>query len=222
MQDLSDMMARVKPAALEKALSSLDWSLDDLWNEAGVSRNIIRELKKEKPLAAVQAESVADALEQPIEELFDLRERRIKRVLQEYSDDRNYLAMQLERLRMMQEKIGPGSQNLSGMPHSNTNSTSDKTGDTALRIVELEEDIADLQATLAERRKQIRSLIRKLENREERTVIEARYFDDMEWLEVCRMIYGKNKDYKRAEEMYMQKTYKLHGAAIFSMEQLVE
>lgn len=222
MLDLSDMMARVKPDALEQALIRLGWSMEDLKIQAGQSRIFMRDMNKGLPLAAVKAEEIADAVGLDVEELFDLREKKVKAMLQEYADEARYLETQFERLKMLHENIGPGSQNLSGMPHANTNSISDKTGDLAIRITETEEEIADLQQAQTERRKEIMKLIRKVKKPDHRSVIQLRYLDGADWPDICRILYGKEKDYKRATQLYTDKTYKLHGAAIAEMEMLVE
>lgn len=141
----------------------------------------------------------------------------IKKRLQQYQEDHRDFINQNERYIRLTSSIESAKvQQFDAMPGSGS-PTADKMADKIVLKLELEEDIKADKEYLEKERKALEKLIRKMSKADERAVIRMKYFDDMDWTDICRMLYRRRKDFTRAARTYLNKTYKLHGAALLSL-----
>lgn len=78
----------------------------------------------------------------------------------------------------------------------------------------LEVEIAKLHTQEKAMREKIESYIAELDNPDARAVIRMRYIDCEEWPTVTELLFKDKYDYKGNYELYQNKTFKLHGAAL--------
>lgn len=91
-----------------------------------------------------------------------------------------------------------------------------------IKIMEIEDQIRENIETEKRARQLLEILIHKISKAEERGLIRCRYIDREEWESVARLVYGRKADFQRAGVIYLQKTYKLHAAAMRSMARAAE
>lgn len=141
----------------------------------------------------------------------------IKDRLRAYTSLLREIECQKERLARHVETMGaPSSPNLTGMP-----SAPGYTGDKLLREVakkiDLEEQIAQLEAEEEAERTAIEKLIRKVKNPEERAVLRMRYLDREDWPDIAYALFHKAKDWRGNYRNYQRKIFRIHGAALVSL-----
>ena len=104
-----------------------------------------------------------------------------------------------ERLAKAEELLGalraaacPGAQVLTGMPHAG--GVSDKVGDLAVEIADMEACIKSLQGEIAREESAISSFISAIENNQTRMIFRLRFMHCMTWGEVAAVVGGHNTE----------------------------
>ena len=54
----------------------------------------------------------------------------------------------------------------------------------------------------------------------ESLVIKMRYDYAEEWSEICRRIYGQNKDFEAERDGYYNRVFKMHGRALLALARI--
>lgn len=86
----------------------------------------------------------------------------------------------------------PGAQVLTGMPHAP--GVSDKVGDLAVEIADLEARIASLERECKEKRETIAAFADGIEDDHIRMIIRLRFLYALTWKEVAGVVGGKNSE----------------------------
>ena len=84
----------------------------------------------------------------------------------------------------------PGAQTLTGMPHSP--GVSDKVGDLAIEIWDLQSRIDHLESKCAEEKKKLEKYIGGIKDDQTRMIFRLRFIHCMTWLQVAEAIGGRN------------------------------
>ena len=71
-------------------------------------------------------------------------------------------------------------------------------------------------------REAIERIIENLKTANERAVIRLRYFDRLEWSDVTFLLFGDRADYIDKMDIYQDRTYKIHGRALWKMAEVLE
>lgn len=111
--------------------------------------------------------------------------------LNDYSKLKAKLNRNLETLESLKTNLG--AQVLTGMPHSS--GISDKTGDTAVEIVEMQEFVDRLQKEIVEKEREIERFISTIEDSQVSLIIRLHYLRGMTWRETAQIIDGGNTKY---------------------------
>ncbi len=100
----------------------------------------------------------------------------------------------LERNREMLSSLyaaaGPGAQVITGMPHAP--GVSDKVGNLAAEIWDLQGRIKHLESTCAEEKKKLEKYIGAIKDDQIRMIFRLRFIHCMTWLQVAKAIGGRN------------------------------
>ena len=83
-------------------------------------------------------------------------------------------------------------QNIDGMPFQQTNATSDKVSETAIRIVNKMEAVKAMKDTIEKHKEEVYRYIATLDDSILRQIVKYRCIDLMSWTKVARMIGGGN------------------------------
>lgn len=86
----------------------------------------------------------------------------------------------------------PGAQVLTGMPHAP--GVSDKVGDLAVEIADIENRINVLQSEIAQQEVEINLFISTIENDQTRMIFRLRFLRCLTWGEVAAVIGGRNTE----------------------------
>lgn len=101
---------------------------------------------------------------------------------------------QLERNREMlsslQAAAGPGAQVITGMPHST--GVSDKVGDLAAELWDLQSTIVSLEHKCTEEKKKLERYIGAIRDDQTRMIFRLRFLHCMTWSQVAEVIGGRN------------------------------
>lgn len=84
----------------------------------------------------------------------------------------------------------PGAQTLTGMPHSP--GVSDKVGDLAIEIWDLQSRIDHLESKCAEEKKKLEKYIGGIKDDQTRMIFRLRFIHCMTWLQVAEAVGGRN------------------------------
>lgn len=114
----------------------------------------------------------------------------------------------------------PSSTKMDGMPRSNF--AVDRMAIAVARKIELEELIKRNLEKEHQEILELETAVQKLESPHEKMVIRMKYFDRIEWPEICKAIFGKHKDYEEKQESYMRRTFRLHGTALVKLSEMQE
>lgn len=147
---------------------------------------------------------------------------RIKERLRVYTALLKEIDNQQARLeRMTASAYEPSGPNLTGMPKAK-GGISNPTANAAERQIELEDDIREKQAEEKAERAAIESMIRRMENPDERVVLRMNYFDRAEWPDICFALFGGKVDYIERMDYYQNRTYKIHGRALLNLADVMD
>lgn len=113
---------------------------------------------------------------------------------------REQLAKAKDMLDSLRAAACPGAQILTGMPH--TSSVSDKVGDLAVEIAELETRISDLEKKCEVMQTSIVSFVESIEDNYIRTIIRLRFLCAFQWKEVAALVGGGNSAYSVKSACY--------------------
>lgn len=145
----------------------------------------------------------------------------IKERLQQYAEMCRDFENQHERyIRLVASLESPKVQSFDAMPGGSP--SGDALANKVALKIELEEELKSDKEALDAERRELEKIIRKLKKADERAVVRMKYFDGMDWVDICHTLYHKQKDYKRMTRQYMDKSYKLHGAALINLAMALE
>lgn len=99
---------------------------------------------------------------------------------------RERLAKTKDMLDALRATAFPGAQVLTGMPHAST--VSDKVGDLAVEIADLETSVSDLEKKCEASQTSIVSFVESIENNYVRTIIRLRFLYALQWKEVAALV----------------------------------
>ena len=105
---------------------------------------------------------------------------------------RERLAKAKEMLASLRAAACPGAQVLTGMPHAP--GVSDKVGDLAVEIADLEAHIANLERECETERRAIISFVESIEDDHVRMIIRLRFLYALTWQEVAIVVGGRNSE----------------------------
>ncbi len=86
----------------------------------------------------------------------------------------------------------PGSQVLTGMPH--TPGVRDKVGDLAVEIADLQDDIDHLNEQITAKRNEVQVFVSTIQNAQTRMVFRLRFLRGLTWEEVAIVLGGRNTE----------------------------
>lgn len=146
----------------------------------------------------------------------------IKELLNSYGKLQKRIDNTEERIAFIEETMGsPSSQNLSGMPGGSRDRSSKQERD-LIKLEELKEKLADMNAEENWRREQIEELIEQMDDPDEQAAVEMHYLDQANWRAVSVALHGNEPDYDEYEERYLKKTFKIHGSALQTLLRIYE
>lgn len=105
---------------------------------------------------------------------------------------RERLSRAKEMLASLRAAACPGTQVLTGMPHSP--GISDKVGDLAVEIADLESKIVELEEQCTQKRSEITAFTESIEDDHIRMIIRLRFVYALTWKEVATVVGGKNSE----------------------------
>lgn len=144
----------------------------------------------------------------------------IKERLQSYAALQRRLDNKIERLVYLESITGsPSSPNLSGMPGGSGDGNS-KTERQIIQKEELKSEIKDMTRRECEERTELERLVKEMQDPDEQTVIEMRYFDNVKWRPICDALYSSNPDYIDKVDKYMKRIFKIHGSALQTLTRI--
>lgn len=144
----------------------------------------------------------------------------IKERLQSYAALQRRLDNKIERLVYLESITGsPSSPNLSGMPRGSGNGNS-KTERQIIQKEELKSEIKDMTRREYKERTELERLVKEMQDPDEQTVIEMRYFDNVKWRPICDALYSSNPDYIDKVDKYMKRIFKIHGSALQTLTRI--
>lgn len=141
----------------------------------------------------------------------------LKEALKRYMFLSQSIADQMERVEeLRRESIG--SPQLSDMPKSKP-AAGDKIGDKVAKIQMIEEDIAEMRREYLELGGTIAQIERKMKRSVEKKIINLRYEDGKDWLEIARRVYAQKgvKISSYNEESCKRGVQAIHGDALDSI-----
>lgn len=144
----------------------------------------------------------------------------IRERLQSYAALQRRLDNKIERLVYLESITGsPSSPNLSGMPRGSGNGNS-KTERQIIQKEELKSEIKDMTRREYKERTELERLVKEMQDPDEQTVIEMRYFDNVKWRPICDALYSSNPDYIDKVDKYMKRIFKIHGSALQTLTRI--
>lgn len=144
----------------------------------------------------------------------------IKKKLEGYAIFQRKIDNQIERLQNLVATMGsPSSPNFSGLPSGGGDGTS-KIERQVVKKAELEERIRRMVSEEREQRMELEAMIDEIQNPDEQTVIEMRYFDRTKWRPICEALYSMETDYEENADKYLKRTFKLHGSALQALARI--
>lgn len=105
---------------------------------------------------------------------------------------RERLSRAKEMLASLRAAACPGAQVLTGMPHAP--GVSDKVGDLAVEIADMENSINALLSEIAQQEAKINSFVSTIENDQTRMIFRLRFLRCLTWGEVAAVIGGHNTE----------------------------
>lgn len=121
---------------------------------------------------------------------------------------------EIERLESLESKMtSVSSVRITGMPRASS-TTHDRMAEDIIRKADLEASLSSLIKVRNEEYDKLETLVRQIENADERAVIRMRYFDSEEWSMIIYMLYGREREYESKIENYKQRVYRHHKSAI--------
>lgn len=144
----------------------------------------------------------------------------VKEWLQAYQKKEQYYNGQLEKLRMLQARMrSVPAQELSDMPRP-PSTFKDRMAEYAIRIESLEKTIEKEGLELEQCRDSIFELTGQLRKVNACRLIRNRYLYSKEWPEIMKDLYGDEEDFRKKENTYRRKMYRLHQSALKEMARI--
>ena len=91
-----------------------------------------------------------------------------------------------EVLKALRAAASPGAQALTGMPHAPA--VTDKTGDLAAEIVDMEQEVQRIHAAIAQEEPEILQFISRISNSRTRTIFRLRLLHGLSWKEISTLL----------------------------------
>lgn len=146
----------------------------------------------------------------------------IKELLAEYTNLQKRIDRTEKRLECLELTMGaPSTASYSGMPGGSRDNSS-KVERAYIKIEELREKLAGMNAEENRRREEIEDMIELMEKPNEQTVIEMHYLDNAKWWPICEALYEDEPDYEENEKRYLKRTFKIHGSALQSLARIYD
>lgn len=146
----------------------------------------------------------------------------VKARLYAYREMSRDIENQNERLERIKTKlIGVGAQSITDIPKS-PSPADDRTVELIQQKAELENEIQRIMERRKSERAFFERVIGHLRRSDERAVIRVRYIDNASWDEVVDVLFGGKEDLLEREDVYLRRTYRLHGQALLSMAKYIE
>ena len=117
--------------------------------------------------------------------------------------------------------VGVGAMNISDMPRSPSHKQDRLTDLVALKM-ELQQTVSDEEKKQKEMRHRVEYVIKQIRSADQRNIIRMRYIDGDEWLQICRNLFERKKDYDEKADSYLRQVYRLHGYALYYMARYFE
>ena len=124
---------------------------------------------------------------------------------------------------MESRATAPGIASLDGLPHSSGYAV-DSMGGIVGRLDELRAELEEAQAKATETRREVEGAIKRISGPQwpdRRAVLRFRYLLCMTWSDVNDALFGAKRDFLDKEDSYMRRTYRLHGAALLDLLELI-
>lgn len=112
--------------------------------------------------------------------------------LSKYYKLHNQMERNMEMLASLRNTACPGAQVLTGMPHAP--GVSDKVGDLAVEIADLQSRIQILQKKMYREAEKLNQLFSTIEDDQTRMIFRLRFLHCMTWAEVAAAIGGRNTE----------------------------
>lgn len=145
----------------------------------------------------------------------------VKQRLQSYTELLEEIENQSERLMRLEAAMtAPRSPNMDGMPRAGHGT--DRIGAAVGRKEAIE---ASLRETIAEANREYTILeraVKQLRKAQERMIIRLKYFDRCTWADITETMFGGREDYFDKLESYTRRAQRIHGAALMSMEKILQ
>ena len=141
----------------------------------------------------------------------------LKEALKRYMFLAQSIGDQLERLEELRNE-SIGSPELSDMPKG-APVPKDRIGDKVAKMELIESDISDMRKEYVELGKTITAIERKMKRAIEKKIINLRYGDGLDWLEIAKQVYAKKgeKVNSRNEASCKRYVQAVHGDALESI-----
>lgn len=129
-----------------------------------------------------------------------------------------------ERLAALQSRAESArTASLSGLPHA-AGETVDRVGVLVAQIEELTAENARLWRVVSELRREREAAIGQIHGHgwpEQRAVLRLRYIDLETWNDLTFALFGSKEDFTEREDAYLRRAYKIHGKALYELDQIV-
>ena len=150
-----------------------------------------------------------------------MKELRIKKRLTAYMELEQHIDNLIEQYETARAQLeGISSPDISGMPRGSSGASHDRFANKIARCDDLEQKIQRKMAARDSERRSLEELIDALPKARQKSVIEMRYLDAMDWKEINQVLFGRNEDFAYREDTYMRKIFYAHGEALDIMEQM--
>lgn len=148
----------------------------------------------------------------------------VKQWLRRYSEAARVAENTAERLSLLRMKSeAPASQKLDGMPHS-AGYVGDSIGLTVARLDRLEHKLSEQTAAAEAVETQLEEAFSRLSGRaaaDQRTILEARYIDFLNWQEVTGLLFGGEDDFLLKQDSYLRRIHLLHKSGLIALASII-
>ena len=83
-------------------------------------------------------------------------------------------------------------------------------------------DLKEIRAEADREYWQLERAVKQLRKAQERMVLRLRYFDRCTWTDITDVLFGRRPDYDDKLESYTRRAQRLHGAALMSLEKILQ
>ena len=145
----------------------------------------------------------------------------VKQRLQRYTELLEEIDNQSERLMRLESSMtAPRSLNMDGMPRAGHGT--DQIGAAIARKEVIMADLNEIRAEADREYWQLERAVKQLRKAQERMVLRLRYFDRCTWTDITDVLFGRRPDYDDKLESYTRRAQRIHGAALMSLEKILQ